>query len=593
MTKIKKILKKIALPILIAIFCIVFVVTQQTVAPLNPITESLADIKAEDMTISASVVADKDAELVSEDVNTGEKTENNTESDSKESEDNEDHSDESKEQPNDKKDDLDKDDNVNEEGDSNVGDESILPDGNKELSVVTDLKSGTIKESQLRDDKLEFYAYLVNAEKNMSLKIKVVNKNTPQNGSYLTASGKNYETKLAKGNNRITIYIKQNNVTVGDPISFNIVYTADKADESRPQIGEHPPVITTNLDGRTSSIKNRNFIFNVKAVTYKGKTLPYDNIEVTFDGKLMQDTPTGSGTFEYDLYFKKPNVGDVSNHVVTVMAWDNEGNSTFKKFNVKYEFIDSGDQIGTASITIDATTLGLGIIASEFEYQIKQDVPASYAVMEALEYYGFEGDYSGSLDVGFYLKSISAKYIANGSKVPDNLWQKILDDELTLTGQKSKHKISEFDYTEGSGWMYSIDGELYPGRGLSSYYLEDGQHLILRFTLAYGKDLGGTSSKGVLSSYCGIWINDKYIPKHTMGDEKIVKEPTCDEEGLKCSSCTAKGCKEQSNKVIIPATGHHYKEIERVEPGKDAGYIKYQCETCNQIKTETILKEGA
>ena len=66
--------------------------------------------------------------------------------------------------------------------------------------------------------------------------------------------------------------------------------------------------------------------------------------------------------------------------------------------------------------------------------------------------------------------------------------------------------------------MYSIDGEVYAGKGLSNYFLSNGDTLYLRFTLAYGKDIGGYSSTGgsygVLPSYCGKWINDEYIEMH-------------------------------------------------------------------------------
>ena len=62
--------------------------------------------------------------------------------------------------------------------------------------------------------------------------------------------------------------------------------------------------------------------------------------------------------------------------------------------------------------------------------------------------------------------------------------------------------------------MYSIGGTLFPGRGMSDYKASDGLTIYLRFTLAYGKDVGGYESAGgsygSLSSYCGLWINGGY-----------------------------------------------------------------------------------
>ena len=91
-------------------------------------------------------------------------------------------------------------------------------------------------------------------------------------------------------------------------------------------------------------------------------------------------------------------------------------------------------------------------------------------IVEALEEYGFTAEYTGTPKSGFYLKGISGGYIANGARIPANLKEKLEDDGLNMTGQKSKNRINEFDYTEGSGWLYTIDGHLHPGRGMSGYY---------------------------------------------------------------------------------------------------------------------------
>ena len=48
------------------------------------------------------------------------------------------------------------------------------------------------------------------------------------------------------------------------------------------------------------------------------------------------------------------------------------------------------------------------------------------------------------------------------------------------------------DFTANSGWMYSINGTLFPGKGLSAYNLSDGDVLYIRYTVAEGKDIGGS-----------------------------------------------------------------------------------------------------
>lgn len=57
-------------------------------------------------------------------------------------------------------------------------------------------------------------------------------------------------------------------------------------------------------------------------------------------------------------------------------------------------------------------------------------------------------------------------------------------------------RMGEFDFTRGSGWMYAIDGDVYPGRSMSLYPVRPDMTIYLRFTLAYGKDIGGFMDDG-------------------------------------------------------------------------------------------------
>lgn len=438
------------------------------------------------------------------------------------------------------------------------------------------------------NDTLPFYAYLINANGH-TLRVKLRNSATPQNGQYLTGDGRNFEAKLCRNEtNFFTLYIKEGNTTVQE-VTYAIRYVAQKADENNPTVGQNPPTIVTNLEGVTQ-LSNRNFTLTVQATAYTGKFLYSSNIEVRLDGKLVTG-PTGGPRYEYQLYFQDPDVGDVVHHTVTVRAWDEEGNSAFYAYNFDYHFVDTGGEIGTAYIILDMTTVGLGVPDEPYTYRIKQNVPASYAIMEMLTEYGYEFDYAGTPDVGFYLRRIHSGGLMDYPDIPENLWDKVLQDGLTLTGQHYNDSLGEFDFTQGSGWMYSVGGTVYAGKGLSNYFLSNGDTLYLRFTLAYGKDIGGYSATGgnygVLPSYCGKWINDTYVDMHRWGESTVTKEPTCTEPGEMSSSCAVCGDKKDSEQ--IPALGHSYKEIERLEPANGAdGHILYECEHCKEQKKETI-----
>lgn len=448
--------------------------------------------------------------------------------------------------------------------------------------IVTDLCSGEITYDQLTDDTLHFYAYILNAN-GQTLKVKLRNSQTSQNGQYLTADGRNYQARLCRGEtNYFTLYRKDGNKTVQE-VNYAIRYAAQKADERHPTIGDHPPTIVTNLEGVTETT-NRNFTLTVQATAYTGRSLPESNIQVYLDGKRVLQ-PTGNPVFEYQLRFPDPFSGDSEAHTISIRAWDGQGNSRYVSYRIIYRFVDTGDVIGTAYVVLDITTMGMGLPEEPFAVQVRQNVPASYAVMEALEEWGYEYEYSGSPDVGFYLRRISRAGFMDYPDIPENLWAKILRDGLNLTGQHDNDSLGEFDYTQGSGWMYSIGGQTYAGKGLSNYFLSSGDTLYLRFTLAYGKDIGGYDATGgnygALSTYCGRWINGQYIDEHRWGQPQQTTAPDCTHPGQAAVTCQV--CGDVGRTQEIPALGHDFQETERRD-----GVIIYTCSRCGERKEEPI-----
>ena len=166
-------------------------------------------------------------------------------------------------------------------------------------------------------------------------------------------------------------------------MNYAIRYAAQKADQRHPTIGDHPPTIVTNLEGVTETT-NRNFTLTVQATAYTGRSLPESNIQVYLDGKRVLQ-PTGNPVFEYQLRFPDPFSGDSEAHTISIRAWDGQGNSRYVSYRIIYRFVDTGDVIGTAYVVLDITTMGMGLPEEPFAVQVRQNVPASYAVMEALE----------------------------------------------------------------------------------------------------------------------------------------------------------------------------------------------------------------
>ena len=415
----------------------------------------------------------------------------------------------------------------------------------EEPYIATDLYSGIYTPADIENDTLVFYAYPAGGD-NLSLKVYIKGRyDNVNNGELLHPDEQSYFRPVLSINNEyiITMYLYRGNELCGGAMRFYITYRNQPADEDNPVVGEHPPVITTNRDGDDSVITSSRFLLRVAARTWEGNVIYANHIVFTLDG-VVQTNPTGSTVFEYHLVLTPPNVGDDIDHVVTILAWDDEGNSTFRKLILPYHRVGEGDENGSIHISIDATTLGLGIIIDD-DYVVHEGENAAEVLLRLFEDYGIEAQFSGTPKLNFYLRRIVWGDIAYSVEIPQKLWELILRDGITLTDQHDRDSIGEFDFTRCSGWMYCING-MYPGIGLSEYYPIDGDELCLRFTLALGKDIGGYDatgsggSEGSLSSYCGLWIDGRFIQLEH--DYEIIQrvEPTDDEDGFieyRCSKC--------------------------------------------------------
>ena len=423
--------------------------------------------------------------------------------------------------------------------------------GETEAGLVTNLHSQVLTFSDIQNDTISFYAYYSDPKVDAQIKVNYRHQSDTGNGKWLKVKGDHdYEAVLKLGKNYITIYYTD---AKGNRNWTQIVitYQADKADENRPEVGEHPPIIETNLDGWTGNIKTQEFTFTVSAKTWQGKRIYSDGLLVKMDGKIITH-PTGSGVYEYVLKFARPNVGDYSDHTVSVLAWDAEGNSRYVEYRIRYEFNNKGDAIGSVTVIIDATTVECGIV-DEGEVELEAGDTAAEVVVRMLEEYGYTYRASGADGGEFYLSSISRADAFAGCHISDRLKGLLERDGIAFTSPGTRDKLGEFDFTRGSGWLYFINGSLCPGKAMSAWTLNGGETISLRFTLAYGKDVGGAvEPDGALKSYCARWV-----------DGQVIEE------------------------------GHDFQETDRLEPGPTTdGYVEYTCSKCGETKKDILPATG-
>ena len=275
---------------------------------------------------------------------------------------------------------------------------------------------------------------------------------------------------------------------------------------------------------------------------------------VTFDGESVKYVSTSGHASEYILFPKNPDVGDTNEHTLHIYAEDAYGNYGGMTITLKGQRNQSGQKTGTATIYVDMTVVGLGIVDS-VRYDVLADEPISYSIAKAVfgmdpgEPYGAAKDtlgwkarYTGTLDAGFYLQSLTPGIVGKGldgsawNQYGSNeeeilaaidakfgkgtglatLWRCYYRNGLNKSGT-SGGTYGDFDYTSGSGWLFSLDGVYYPGLSMCQYSLEDGDVLTLRYSLAYGWDVGGgTQGYGNTAGYCVTALNGSYTINHRM-----------------------------------------------------------------------------
>ena len=312
------------------------------------------------------------------------------------------------------------------------------------------------------------------------------------NGVTITNDTGEYFVTLQPRNNTITLVASDSKNGLNYQQSFVIVYDTSALETNR-------PTIVTNLDDVTTT-NSRRFPLSVTATSYLGEPIYASGADGSGVTVELNGEPVGtaSSNSTYELYFE-PNMANI----VTITAVDREGYSNKRSYEIYCNSVEIGDPIGTATVSVEATTVGLGYLIPPTQVTIYEGVNAVYTLTGLLNQNGFQYNYGGTADAGFYLAYIIRDGITNGAAVPEDLAEKIEEDGLKWNNY-SENSLGQFDFCEGSGWMYQVDG-VYPTHGMDECFLLDGQVLRVRFTLAYGKDVGQTGGYGLINSYGKEW----------------------------------------------------------------------------------------
>lgn len=262
----------------------------------------------------------------------------------------------------------------------------------------------------------------------------------------------------------------------------------DKNEESDEDINtEKSPMITTSL----SNIKQSEVVsgtwkhFTVSAKDYKGSKIGLFFIEVYGNGSRVYSSSEDGyrGNYTMDLQ-------DGVN-TVRIKVKDKEGNVGVKTIDFTADINGQQKSGGTAKFSLDARNLGLGYIIPSSRFEFYEGEKLSAAICRFLTSYGFSYSYAGSINEGFYIKSVSKPGMVQDPKIPDNILEGLESIGASETAGPFDHdKLGEFDFYGKSGWMYEYNGEI-RDTGLSNVIVKDGDKINIWFTTHLGVDRGG------------------------------------------------------------------------------------------------------
>lgn len=251
------------------------------------------------------------------------------------------------------------------------------------------------------------------------------------------------------------------------------------------------PTIETTLEDNLLQ-RNSKKVFDVIAKDKNGEKI---EASVKLNDIAIEPSWDDDAKTSYTLEFFED-----GEYTISISATDSEGNTKTKEFTLTYEMAEYGEVIGKATVSVEAFTVGGGYVIAPMEIDVCEGMNCAYVLDELFLNENLSYDSTGSLDGGFYLAAIS-DIPEFTPAIPAALETALSDAGFSLdTDMYTPGRLSEFDFTQGSGWMYCVNG-VFPNVGFSEYYLQDGDVIRIQFTLAYGSDIGGCSGAGY--SYAG------------------------------------------------------------------------------------------
>ena len=292
----------------------------------------------------------------------------------------------------------------------------------------------------------------------------------------------NYTCTLQSGDNRIRLYAKDGDKNIDR--YFTVTYVPIADDTTRPEITY---INVTN--GQT--VKGSGFTLRFNAQDYKGGRIYADKTEVWLNGLSVECIAQDRNS----AYYLQLSGGA---NLLEIRVYDPEGRYADHAYTINSVSAQKGEQTGVITMSFDADTIGLGQLAAGSEVAIYEGDTGVDVIERFLQQNGFTGDFTGKGDQR-YLSRIHKSGAFSGGAVNSELAELIKNDGIADSGTQYADSLGEFDYTYGSGWVYTVNGNM-PAYGMGKVNFTDGDTVRLAFTVAYGRDITGSQD-----SYDKTW----------------------------------------------------------------------------------------
>lgn len=351
----------------------------------------------------------------------------------------------------------------------------IYEEAKRELIIETNLENKEVSEPSF-----SFYAIAKENERQIELTI------THNNELIEGSKNGDYSVTLQKGKNNFEIIAKNNDAKIVE--QYTIVYTELTGGKENENVEREIKLSVPDLkDGQT--LRNTVHTFNVKALDEKGKLLTGQG--VTISAKNNGESIPVNWANDAHLSFTME-VQDGTNSI-TISAKDKHGNVATKSITVTGDIAGEGEPIGSITLSLEATTIGIGHIIPPTKIDLYPNERGSETIDRIFDKHGITYDYTGSHDSSFYLSRIYKSGLLSNKtpNIPADLAELVEEQAYWYDPNKySSSSLGEFDFSNMSGWMYSVNGN-YPNVGFADYYFTDGDVVRIRYTIAYGMDIGG------------------------------------------------------------------------------------------------------